>query len=107
MYDNNKYIAMPPGFPKFETEDGEKKIKFRLSKFDDNALVDPSITPGRVQNGASSAHACWLQIHVVFILLLQIVIMYAAHWERLVIVLVKMVFYYRRIAKGATDKYIG
>lgn len=79
MYDNNKYTAMPPGFPKFEIEDGQKKIKFRLSKFNDNALIDPSITPGRVQNGASSAHACWLQIHVVFILLLEIVIMYAAH----------------------------
>ena len=79
MYDNTKYTAMPQGFPKFEIDDGQKKVTFRLSKFDDNALVDPSITPGRVQKSASSAHACWLQIHVVFILLLQIVIMYAAH----------------------------
>ena len=77
MNDNNIYTAMPPGFPKFEIEDGEKKFKFRIPKFDDNALVDPSITPGRVQSSPSSAHA--LQIHVIFILLLQVVFLYAAH----------------------------
>ena len=76
MNDNDKYTAMPAGFPKFEIEDGEKKFKFRIPKFQDNVVVDPSVTPGKV----SAANACWMQIsNVVFILLLQFAALYVTH----------------------------
>lgn len=67
---------MPFGFPKVEIEEGEKKIKFRVPKFDDNVLIDPSVTPGRVPKNASSSPALRLKIHILFIALLQTVILF-------------------------------
>lgn len=78
MNDNSKYTAMPSGFPKFEIEDGEKKFKFRVPKFDDNALVDPSVTPGKVPKRVAS-HASWHQLHLVFAVLLQVLTLFAAN----------------------------
>ena len=69
---------MPPGFPKFEIEDGEKKFKFRIPKFDDNVVVDPSVTPGRVPKRAAS-HACWHQLHFGFTVFLLVVALFAAN----------------------------
>lgn len=51
--DDDKYTAMPPGFPKFELEDGEKKFVFRIPKFNQNVMVDPSVNVGRRKSAAS------------------------------------------------------
>lgn len=75
------YTAMPFGFPKVEVEDGEKKIKFRVPKFDDNVIIDPSVTPGRVPKNASpSPAALCLKIHILFIALLQAVTLLVSSW---------------------------
>ena len=76
MNDNGKYTAMPAGFPKFEFDDGEKKFKFRIPRFNQNTLVDPSVTPGKLP---SAAHACWLQNNIVFILLFQVAALFVAY----------------------------
>ena len=67
---------MPAGFPKFEIDDGKKKLILRIPKFNKNALVDPSVTPGKKskKNAAS-----WMQINFTFALLLQVAVMFAAH----------------------------
>jgi len=44
---------MPLGFPKFEFEDGEKKFVFRIPKFNQNVMVDPSVNVGRSKSAAS------------------------------------------------------
>ena len=54
--DDDKYTAMPPGFPKFEFEDGEKKFIFRIPKFNQNVMIDPSVNIGRSKSAASWSH---------------------------------------------------
>jgi len=65
--DDDKYTAMPPGFPKFEFEDGEKKFVFRIPKFNQNVMVDPSVNIGRSKSAAS-----WSQLNTGLTLLLGI-----------------------------------
>lgn len=67
MTDDDKYIAMPQGFPKFEFEDGEKKFVFRIPKFNQNVMVDPSVNVGRIKSAAS-----WSQLNNGLALLLAI-----------------------------------
>jgi len=56
---------MPLGFPKFEFEDGEKKFVFRIPKFNQNVMVDPSVNVGRSKSAAS-----WSQFNTGLALLL-------------------------------------
>jgi len=63
--DDDKYTAMPLGFPKFEFEDGEKKFVFRIPKFNQNVMVDPSVNVGRSKSAAS-----WSQLNTGLALLL-------------------------------------
>ena len=73
---DDKYTAMPTGFPKMEIEDGEMKFKFRIPKFNQNSLIDPSITPGK-SSSSSAVNALWMQISV--ILLLQVAALFLAY----------------------------
>jgi len=66
--DDDKYTAMPLGFPKFEFEDGEKKFVFRIPKFNQNVLIDPSVNVGRIKSAAS-----WSQLNTGLALLLYII----------------------------------
>ena len=59
---------MPLGFPKFEFEDGEKKFVFRIPKFNQNVLIDPSVNVGRIKSAAS-----WSQLNTGLALLLYII----------------------------------
>ena len=68
MNDNNRYTAMPAGYPKIEVEDGERKFKFRIPKFSQSTVVDPSVTPGKVSS-AQAANASWIQINVMIVFL--------------------------------------
>ena len=56
---------MPLGFPKFELEDDEKKFVFRIPKFNQNVMVDPSVNVGRSKSAAS-----WSQLNAGLALLL-------------------------------------
>lgn len=76
VMNGDTYAAMPFGFPKVEIEDGEKKIKFRVPKFDDNVIIDPSVTPGRVPKNASPSPSLCLKIHILFIAILQAVTLF-------------------------------
>ena len=78
MTDDNDYTPMPAGFPKFEIDDGKKKLMFRIPKFSKNALVDPSVTPGKKSKNKKNA-ASWMQINFTFALLLQVAVVFAAH----------------------------
>lgn len=66
---------MPLGYPKLEVEDGKKKFVFRIPKFDQNVMIDPSINVGKV-NGAVS----WGQVNVGLALLLQFAVVFAVHF---------------------------
>lgn len=79
---DDKYTAMPTGFPKMDIEDGEMKFKFRIPKFNQNSLIDPIVTPGK-SSSSSAVNALWMQISI--ILLLQVAALYLAYWELLVI----------------------
>lgn len=59
---------MPLGFPKFEFEDGEKKFVFRIPKFNQNVMVDPSVNVGRIKSAAS-----WSQLNTGLTLMLCII----------------------------------
>ena len=76
MTDDTDYTPMPAGFPKIETDDGKKKVVFRIPKFSKTALVDPSVTPGK-RNRKNAAS--WMQVNFTFALLLQVAVMFAAH----------------------------
>lgn len=65
--DDDKYTAMPLGFPKYEFEDGEKKFVFRIPKFNQNVMVDPSVNVGR------KSAASWPQLNTGLALLLCII----------------------------------
>ena len=44
---NNDYVAFPTGYPKFETIGGlVKKFTFRIPRFNDTVLIDPSVNVG-------------------------------------------------------------
>lgn len=77
MTDDGNYISMPPGFPKFEIEEGEKKFVFRIPKFNDNVIVDPSVNVGKVKSAASS----WSRVNVGVALLVQFAAMFALHYN--------------------------
>lgn len=79
---DDKYTAMPTGFPKMEIEDGEMKFKFRIPKFNQNSLIDPIVTPGK-SSSSSAVNTLWMQISI--ILLFQVATLYLAYWELLVI----------------------
>ena len=76
---DDTYTAMPAQFPKLEIEDGEKKFKFRIPKFEDNVVIDPSVTPGRVPKNSSTSLASWQNIHIFFLLLLQIFVLFTSN----------------------------
>ena len=67
---------MPPGFPKLEIEQDEKKFVFRIPRFNQNVLVDPSVNVGKV-NGAVS----WGHTNVGLVLLIQFAAMFALHFN--------------------------
>ena len=73
--DDSKYTAMPLGFPKYELEEGEKKFVFRIPRFNQNVLVDPSVNVGKVKSAAS-----WVQVNVVLVLVLQFAVPCAFHY---------------------------
>lgn len=72
--DDDKYIDMPQGFPRFEIEEGEKKFVFRIPKFNKNVLVDPSVNVGKV----NSAHS-WAQANVGLAFFLYITTLFVVH----------------------------
>lgn len=65
---------MPLGFPKFEIEEGDKKFVFRIPKFNQNVMVDPSVNVGKVKSAAS-----WAQVNAGLALLVQLAAMFALH----------------------------
>lgn len=73
--DDDTYTAMPLGFPKFEFEDGEKKFVFRIPKFNQDVMVDPSVNVGKVKSAVS-----WTQLNTGLVLLLSVTAMFALHF---------------------------
>ena len=80
--DDDKYTAMPVGFPKFERDDdGEKKFIFRIPKFNKTVLVDPSVNVGKVlveKVHVKKNAASWLQFNVAVAVLLQVAAIFIA-----------------------------
>lgn len=72
MKDDDKYTAMPAGFPKFERGNGQSKFVFRIPRFNKSVLVDPSVRAGSA--------ASWMQVNfLTCALLFPIAVMFAAH----------------------------
>lgn len=43
---NNEYVAFPPGYPKFDTRGLVKSFTFRIPRFNNTVLIDPSVNVG-------------------------------------------------------------
>lgn len=79
---NNEYVAFPPGFPKFVSTGMMKSFSFRIPKFNNTCIIDPSVNleaPIRNQpgGGAGGGHNAAESLHFFsFLLLLSMLIVH-------------------------------
>ena len=51
MTNSGDYVALPPGFPKFETTGmRSKRLIFRIPRFNNTVIIDPSVNLGDPKN---------------------------------------------------------
>lgn len=78
----NDYVAFPPGFPKFVSTGMTKSFSFRIPKFNNTCIIDPSVNvgaPTRNQQGggAGGGHNAAESLHFFsFLLLLSMLIVH-------------------------------
>jgi len=79
---NNEYLAFPPGFPKFVTTGMTKSFSFRIPRFNNTCIIDPSVNvgaPTRNQQGggAGGGHNAAESLHFFsFLLLLSMLVVH-------------------------------
>lgn len=79
MIDGDEYTTMPQGFPKFESDDNERKFVFRVPKFKRHVLIDPSVNVGKVlKEVVRKSAASWLQFNIPVIVLLLVAAIFTA-----------------------------
>lgn len=81
LTDNGNYVAMPTGYPKFETTGFmNKRLIFRIPKFNNTVIIDPSVNVGasakNQQGGAGHNGASSLQFFSLALLLSTVIIYY-------------------------------
>lgn len=82
---NNEYVPFPPGFPKLVTTGMTKLFTFRIPRFNNTVLLDPSVNVGAYTRnqqggggGAGGGHNAAESLHFFsFLLLLS---MFLAHY---------------------------
>ncbi|KAL9988167.1 hypothetical protein ACROYT_G002575 [Oculina patagonica] len=82
---NNEYVPFPPGFPKLVTTQTSKLFTFRIPRFNNTVLLDPSVNLGPITRnppggggGAGGGHNAAESLHFFsFLLLLS---MFLAHY---------------------------
>lgn len=72
---------MPQGFPKFGSDDNEKKFVFRIPKFKRHVLIDPSVNVGKVlKEVIVESAASWSQFNIAVTVLLLFVAIFTAQF---------------------------
>lgn len=54
---NNEYVLFPTGFPKFERKGLMKTFVFRVPRFNNTVLIDPSVNVGTMKKGGGKSGA--------------------------------------------------